>query len=92
MARVDRVDIDTPDDQFEENTETVRLIDGHRCVYSPVCFIKRNKIPAGEYLIFYRAAFTYEPTKIERVVVASSPASNASSKVPDDVYPDFLHE
>ena len=33
VTRVDRVGVETPDDQFEENTETVRLIDGHRCVY-----------------------------------------------------------
>ena len=52
--------LDTPDDEFEENTETVMLIDGARSVYQPVCFMKRSRIAAGEYLIFYRAAFSHE--------------------------------
>ena len=81
LARVDRVGVATPDDQFEENTETVRLIDGHRCVYQPVGFIKRSKIDAGEYLLFYRAAFTREPVKIKKVVF-DSPATNETSKIP----------
>jgi hypothetical protein len=61
LARVDRVGIHTPDDQFEENTETVKLIDGHRGVDMPTVYLKRHRIPAGEYLIFYRAAFKIDP-------------------------------
>ena len=39
----------------------MRLIDGHRGVEMPVCYLKRAKITAGEYLIFYRVAFRHEP-------------------------------
>ena len=63
----------TPDDQFEENTETVRLIDGHRGVEMPVCYMKRAKITAGEYLIFYRVAFRHEPKQQKGGGSGSSP-------------------
>ena len=75
LTRVDRMGVETPEDQFDENTETVRLIDGSRVVYQPVCFIKRNKITAGEYLLFYRVAFTHEAVKIRKVIY-DSPATN----------------
>ena len=58
LTRVDRgAAVHTPEDQFEENTETVVLVDGHRGVDMPLIYIKRNRLPAGEYLLFYRAAF-----------------------------------
>ena len=58
----------------------MRLIDGHRGVEMPVCYLKRAKITAGEYLIFYRVAFRY-PKKSGSFNIAS-PGSNLSSKVP----------
>ena len=59
LARIDRVDVQTPEEQFDENNETVRLVDGHRGTEVPLIYIKRPRMPAGEYLIFYRAAFRY---------------------------------
>ena len=67
----------TPDDQFDENTETVRLIDGHRGVEMPVCYMKRAKITAGEYLIFYRVAFRHEPKQTG----GSSPLRTGGNKL-----------
>ena len=86
LARVDRVGVHTPDYQFEENTETVRLLDGHRGVYMPVCYLKRSKITAGEYLIFYRVGFRYEkqstPGKTPGAKTpVNSPKSVISSKI-----------
>ena len=66
LTRVDRVDVHTPDDTFEDNTETVRLVDGARGIDMPIVYIKRNKISAGEYLIFYRAAFISEKERNQR--------------------------
>ena len=84
LARVDRVGIDTPDDQFDENTETVKLIDGHRGTECPLIYLKRNKLPAGEYLIFYRVAFRHEPEplKVKHIGQFGTPNSGTSSKVP----------
>ena len=54
------MDDQTPEEQLEnDNNETVRLVDGHRGTEVPLIYIKRTRIPAGEYLIFYRAAFQY---------------------------------
>lgn len=61
LTRVERVGVQTPDDQFEDNTETVKLVDGARGIDMPIIYIRRNKITAGEYLLFYRAAFIPEP-------------------------------
>ena len=60
LTRVDRMGVETPDDQFEENTQTVKLIDGNRSVDMPLVYFKRWKLPAGEYLLFYRVAFRYQ--------------------------------
>ena len=54
------MDAQTPDEQFDaDNGETVRLVDGHRGTEVPLIYMKRARMPAGEYLIFYRAAFQY---------------------------------
>jgi len=78
LARVDRAGIYTPEDQFEDNTELVKFVDGHRGVGMPLCYIRRNKIVAGEYLIFYRAAFKFPPS--ENLPTHPSPYSQISTK------------
>ena len=80
LAKVDRVGVVTPEDQLEDNTETVRLIGGHRGTDIPLCYIKRSKMLAGEYLIFYRAAFRSKPSNTDSDYI--SPMSAASSKMP----------
>lgn len=57
LCRVDRLDIPQNDGDFDENTEALNLIDGARGSNSPMVFLEREKLPKGEYLIFYRAAF-----------------------------------
>jgi hypothetical protein len=44
----------------------------------PVIYVKRNKIKAGEYLIFYRAAFNATPGQ----GLNMTPETGAPSKVP----------
>lgn len=36
-------------------------MDGERCVDQPVIYFTRNKLSAGKYLLFYRAAFRNQP-------------------------------
>ena len=54
----------------------------------PVCYLKRAKITAGEYLIFYRVAFRHEPKQSGSPLRTggshkfASPGSAISSKAP----------
>ena len=48
----------------------------------PLVFIKRGKVPAGEYLLFYRAAFRYEGDPPNQSP-SRTPGSQKSSKVSD---------
>ena len=80
LARVQRAGIETPEDQFDDNTEMVKFVDGHRGVGMPLIHIKRNKIVAGEYLLFYRAAFKFSPDEI--LATNPSPYSHVSAKRP----------
>ena len=81
LARVDRVGIHlTPEQQFDDSTETVRLIDGHRGVDMPVLYLKRKRLAAGEYLIFYRAFFRHEPSSAPEQVGGTP--SQTSNKAP----------
>ena len=66
----------------------VKFVDGHRGVGMPLCYIKRNKIVAGEYLIFYRAAFKYPPD----MTTQPSPYSQTSQKKPATDLMDGVHE
>ena len=88
LARIERAGVFTPADQLEDNTEMVKFVDGHRGVGMPLTFIKRNKLVAGEYLIFYRAAFKFAPD--ENLVTNPSPYSHVSAKKPPKLATDHM--
>ena len=64
LVKVSR-DIETPQEQFDSDTEELKLIDGMKDYDRPVVYITRRQLKQGEYLLFYRVAFTDEVTNFE---------------------------
>jgi hypothetical protein len=44
-------------DSDETESEVLRLVDGERSVDQPLVYFSRNKLAAGNYLLFYRCAW-----------------------------------
>ena len=59
LAKVNR-EIATPQEQFDSDTEELKLVDGMKDNDRPVVYLSRRQLKRGEYLLFYRAAFTEE--------------------------------
>ena len=56
LAKVNR-DVVTPQEEFDSDTEEIKLIDGMKDSDRPVVYLSRQSLKKGEYLLFYRVAF-----------------------------------
>ena len=79
LARVNRDPV-VPDEQSDSDTEELRLVDGWKDSGRPVVYLSRRHLKKGEYLLFYRAAWTDEVTNFDASGSLRSRFSNASSR------------